>query len=161
MHPSHFPQCTIQNRNVHISVLNGALWDMVWVHCGISKFGLLESRHSTSPELCKISMFLLRFGSRQFYPYPLGLFHWHWGCCDLKPPWSISRDRFVNAPSQWETMLQCNAVSHWLDAFTKWSLIGINASHKSTKKLWWNQKAKAKQDCVHISWDVLNLCDVD
>ena len=25
---SHIPQCSIQNRNVHISVLNGALWDM-------------------------------------------------------------------------------------------------------------------------------------
>ena len=28
MHLSHIPQCTILNRNVHISVLNGALWDM-------------------------------------------------------------------------------------------------------------------------------------
>ena len=27
VHLSHIPQCTIQNRNVHISVLNGALWD--------------------------------------------------------------------------------------------------------------------------------------
>ena len=37
MHLSHIPQCTIQNRNVHISVLNGtlgcgtgALWDL-WI----------------------------------------------------------------------------------------------------------------------------------
>ena len=29
------------------------------------------------------------------------------------------RDHFVNAPSQWETMLHCNVISHWLDAFTK------------------------------------------
>ena len=28
MHLFHIPQCTIQYRNVHISVLNGALWDM-------------------------------------------------------------------------------------------------------------------------------------
>ena len=28
----------------------------------------------------------------------------------------------MNAPSQWETTLQCNVVSHWLGAFTKWSL---------------------------------------
>ena len=27
MHLSHISQCTIQNRNVHISVLNGAMWD--------------------------------------------------------------------------------------------------------------------------------------
>ena len=31
------------------------------------------------------------------------------------------RNRFVNAPSQWEMTLQCNVVSHWLGAFTKWS----------------------------------------
>ena len=30
----HIPQCTIQNRNVHISVLNGVLWVMERVHCG-------------------------------------------------------------------------------------------------------------------------------
>ena len=32
------------------------------------------------------------------------------------------RDHFVYASSQWETTLQCNVVSHWLDAYTKWSL---------------------------------------
>ena len=34
----------------------------------------------------------------------------------------IIRDYFVYAPSQWETTLQCNVVSHWLGAHTKWSL---------------------------------------
>ena len=29
---------------------------------------------------------------------------------------------FVYAPIQWETTLQCNVVSHWLGAYTKWSL---------------------------------------
>ena len=33
-----------------------------------------------------------------------------------------SRDNFFNVPSQWETMLQSNIVSYWLDTFTKWSL---------------------------------------
>ena len=28
----------------------------------------------------------------------------------------------MNAPSQWETMLQCNVISHWLGPFTKWTL---------------------------------------
>ena len=32
------------------------------------------------------------------------------------------RDHFVNAPCQSETTLHCNAVSHWLGAFTKWFL---------------------------------------
>ena len=31
-HLSHILKCTIQNRNVHISVLNDALWDMGQVH---------------------------------------------------------------------------------------------------------------------------------
>ena len=41
MHLFHIPQCPIQNRNVHISVLNGALWDMEQVHSGICEIGQL------------------------------------------------------------------------------------------------------------------------
>ena len=41
VHLSHIPQCTIQNKNVPISVLNSALLDMGQVHCGICEFGLL------------------------------------------------------------------------------------------------------------------------
>ena len=33
-----------------------------------------------------------------------------------------SRDHFVNASCQWERTLHCNIVSHWLGAYTKWSL---------------------------------------
>ena len=42
--PVHIPQYTIQNRNVHISVLNDVLWDMGQVHCGICELGLLLSQ---------------------------------------------------------------------------------------------------------------------
>ena len=38
------------------------------------------------------------------------------GCAD-----TVSRDHFVYAPSQWETVLHCKVVSHWLGAYTKWS----------------------------------------
>ena len=41
MHLSYIPQYTIQNRNVDISVLNGALWDMEQVHHGICEWGHL------------------------------------------------------------------------------------------------------------------------
>ena len=34
----------------------------------------------------------------------------------------LYRYHFVYVPSQWEMTLQCN-ISHWLGAFTKWSLI--------------------------------------
>ena len=43
MHLFHIPKCSIQNRDVHISVLNGALWDMEQVHSGICKIGLFIS----------------------------------------------------------------------------------------------------------------------
>ena len=46
MHLFHIPQCTIQNRKVHISVLNGALWDMGEEHCGIYEFSLITIKAS-------------------------------------------------------------------------------------------------------------------
>ena len=39
-------------------------------------------------------------------------------------------DHFVYMPSQWEMMLHCNVVSHWLGACTKWSL-SLNSQHDS------------------------------
>ena len=39
MHLFHIPECSTQNRNVHISVLNGAFWDMEQVHSGICELG--------------------------------------------------------------------------------------------------------------------------
>ena len=36
--------------------------------------------------------------------------------------WYRYRDHFVHAPSQWQMTLQCNISSHWLGAYTKWSL---------------------------------------
>ena len=32
------------------------------------------------------------------------------------------RDHSVHAPGQWEMTLHCSVVSHWLGAYTKWSL---------------------------------------
>ena len=39
MHLFRIPQYSIQNRNVHIPVLNGALWDMEQVRSGICEIG--------------------------------------------------------------------------------------------------------------------------
>ena len=36
----------------------------------------------------------------------------------------IDRDHFVHATSQWEMVLHSNAISHWLDTYTEWSLHG-------------------------------------
>ena len=43
MHLPHIPQYTIQNRNVHISVMNRVLWDMRLMHCGICKTGVCHT----------------------------------------------------------------------------------------------------------------------
>ena len=42
MHLFYIPQSSIQNRNLHIHVLNGALWGMEQVHAGICEIGLLS-----------------------------------------------------------------------------------------------------------------------
>ena len=38
---------------------------------------------------------------------------------------ALNRDRFVYAPSQWNMMLHCNIVLHWLGAFAKRSQIKL------------------------------------
>ena len=35
------------------------------------------------------------------------------------------RDHFVYKPSQWETTLQCNVVSHWLSAYTEFIIYRV------------------------------------
>ena len=47
MHLFHIPQSSIQNRNVHISVLNGAFWDMEQVHSGICELGQVQGHKGT------------------------------------------------------------------------------------------------------------------
>ena len=38
---------------------------------------------------------------------------------------TLHNDHFVYVPSQWETTLQCNVISHWLSTYTKWSLFVV------------------------------------
>ena len=38
---------------------------------------------------------------------------------------NLLQGSFVNVPSQWEMTLHCNVVSHWLGAYTTWSLLLI------------------------------------
>ena len=60
--------------------------------------------------------------------------------CNLIPR---IRDHFVYAPSQWETKLQCNTISHWPVAFTKWSLRILSG------RIW--------TKLVYLSWSYLLL----
>ena len=50
------------------------------------------------------------------------------------------RDHFVDVPSQWEIMLQCNIVSKWLRANTKLSLVLRGGSSIS----WWSYFLKIR-----------------
>ena len=54
MHLSHIPQFTIQNRNVHISFLNGVLWDMEQVHCRIWEIVLFLAYATTAQLSCHV-----------------------------------------------------------------------------------------------------------
>ena len=61
-----------------------------------------------------------------------------------EPLWCIGI--ILCAPSQWETTLHCNVVSHWLGTYTKWSLCTsrtlITNSQLSSWPLccqWWHQ----------------------
>ena len=63
------------------------------------------------------------------------------------------RDHFAYAPSQLEMTLQCNIVSHWLGAYTKWSL-------DRTSLLWECEPQNNKQDTV-LGWGLLSqFCSV-
>ena len=46
------------------------------------------------------------------------------------------RDHFVCVPSQWETTLQCNVVSHWPGACTKWCLISPTEAMSCLLRTW-------------------------
>ena len=65
MHLFHNPQCTIQKRNVHISVLNSALWDMEQMHRGICEVILLYRRLYTIS--CKFGYIPYRNNSTKFF----------------------------------------------------------------------------------------------
>ena len=54
----------------------------------------------------------------------LGILVCHWLPYLLQgqPVQQWLQESFCVCTSQWETALHCNAISHWLDAYTKWSL---------------------------------------
>ena len=61
------------------------------------------------------------------------------------------RDHFVYVPSQWE-MLQCNTVSHWLGAYTKWSLFH-RQSWIMNNILCWSTRKFHRRNIIHIGFN--------
>ena len=67
----------------------------------------------------------------------------------------VCRDHFAYVPSQWETVLQCNAVFHWLSAYTKWSLSMTSLIITNHMKINWHQVTRFKFHWFEITgkWD--------
>ena len=64
------------------------------------------------------------------------IYAWLWNNqCKVCLNFPYCRDHYVCAPSQWETALQCNAVPHWLGAYTKWVLYRV-VNSVGTLNLW-------------------------
>ena len=61
------------------------------------------------------------------------------------------QDHSVYAPSQWEMALHCNAISHWLGAYTEWSL------HED--KLSWKLFSELLEFLGKAS--ILKLCNIE
>ena len=80
MHLSHIPQCSIQNRNGHISVLNEALWDMEQAHSGICELGQLYTQHAQMTLIPPIVLLLLVPCPRSVSPFSLIAVHYAKPC---------------------------------------------------------------------------------
>ena len=70
--------------------------------------------------------------------------------------WNGNSNHFVYAPSQWETTLHCNVVSHWLDAYTKWQHPEVPMMNISLK--WQHFSFNVDISCSSLtSTQVINL----
>ena len=74
MHLFHILQCTIRNRNMHISVLNVALWDMEQLLCGICELG--QMTHVYCSDVKWASMYLKSPTTQLFFSRLVGHFEW-------------------------------------------------------------------------------------
>ena len=85
------------------------------IYCGFNKepyslyMCVYERCTQTLAEICRHVVFVMFSCHCRQEKYVRVFFYW------------VPRDYSLYAPGQWET-LHCNAVSHWLGAYTKWSL---------------------------------------
>ena len=67
------------------------------------------------------------------------------------------RGHFVHAPSQWETTLHRNVVSHWLGACTKLSLQQVGVRHQS---LWQYVNNVITESLVSLAYIYVWFCRI-
>ena len=156
MHLSHIPQCTIQNRNVHISVLNGALWDMGQVHCGICESGQLELHlfgtnslinsmgtlysplKNTSHGSVSMTAYIqitsrLRTPYTEYYMCHLGNRAYHNKALPLCMPWHCTR---------------CQQYGRHLKASNKWPTISASSEHKALQWLFSQEYKNSREETL-------------
>ena len=154
MHSFHIPQCTIQNRNVHISVLNGALWDMGPVHYEIYEEGLLISK--TNFHKTELSTFtILAYNVLHldpFYDLPL----WSIYCMisaeygNVRFPTSdLEVPKLVKSQKVWENsvnssnnnlLLSCRVTDQWLLYHNKNNGYSIHLIPPNISSVrWWHE----------------------
>ena len=70
---------------------------------------------------------------------------------------NLPRDHFLYEPSQWETTLPCNVVSHWLGTYTKRTLPSSNDSEisRNISPLWDLKKTACSRGASCTLWDNL------
>ena len=66
------------------------------------------------------------------------------------PTYTLSSIKTLYTPSQWKTTLHCNVVSHWLGAYTKWSLLTFWLS-----TCLWKGCASWLWKCIYQCWSIV------
>ena len=108
---------------MHISVKNGALWDICLMHCGICEMKLLRDA-TYMMEIWFWSVIIMLEIITSFH---VELDNALYIITICGSDWKIQYravSRF--APSQWEKVLLCNDVSHWLGTRT-YESISLNS----------------------------------
>ena len=124
-----------------------------WCSALFSGFLIMQGKFHPFPAMIgKAAIIMVGQGIRGFPGGQLGCWTRKWWGQNLdilvENIWLIcageTRDHFVNAPSQWETTLQCHIISHWLSTFTKWSL----TNHYTHPPIW----SLSESIVCHMLW---------
>ena len=100
-------------------MLTFSLWKFIIVYCDQSRLRTACLNHFFYVEQCNLSHGGGNVLQKRHY-------FCHLLACQALENHVYSlrcRNHFVYAPSKWETTSQCKVISHWLGAYTKWSLV--------------------------------------
>ena len=86
----------------------------------MTHMGMVSQSHTPYWSSSSVDMVISDSCMRNDFPHALRI--WDRTCYHDH---GLFRDHSVYAPCQWGMALQCNAIAHWLGAYTEWSLIII------------------------------------